>query len=264
MYHEGLTSGPCRLSVEESHHLCHVLRVSAGARVLLFDGAGREAQGTLVRRDRHGAVVEVDEIAERSFDLSMRLTLAVAPSKQRRQGYLIEKCTEIGVFAIWPLATERGSAHAGASAIERWRRRAIEACKQSRRAWVPRIENGQTIEQVLSRRDAFGACAICDVDPSGEPWGTFLLRQCDINDVLLLIGPEGGWTDRERALAHEAGLRGILLAPTTLRTETAAVAACAIAANYALRSNGFLDASSCRGFNDGAGTASSVGRAADS
>lgn len=227
---DALIEGENRLSPEESHHLGTVRRTSLGASVALFDGAGRSATGILIRFERRCAVVAVTSIEQRPFDLNHRLTLAFTPAKQQRQSYAIEKCTELGVRAMWPMVTARSVTKPSAGAIEKWRRRAIEAVKQSGRMWVPEIQPPQSIESVLARAHSFALAGICDTADS--TWGIrrFFDEADQGREVLLLVGPEGGWTDEERAAARSAGVVPVSLGPTILRAETAAVAAVAACA----------------------------------
>jgi len=211
-----------------------VLRARAGHPVVLFDGAGQQATGMLKRVARRAAVVEITSMERRPFELAYRVTLAVAVGKQHRHAYLIEKCTELGVSAIQPLMADRSVTRPSRSAVEKWQRRAIESAKQSDRAWVPKIALPKDVNDVVDQVGAFSLAAICDVAPDGWPLRNLLHTVAVPCDVLCLVGPEGGWTDDERDRARRAGIVTVRLAPTTLRTETAAVAVCAAAASASI------------------------------
>lgn len=218
------------LSPEESHHAIASLRAKVGHEVGLFDGAGGEGTGVIVGIERRCVFVDVTQVTHRPFELRHRITLAVATIRTHRQGYLIEKCTELGVAAIWPIAAERNVSRPDADAAEKWARRAIEAAKQSNRSWVPAISPPRTFWECLERVGDFDASSITHAHSTLLPFGTFLSTQPDGASVLVWIGPEGGWSDTERGLAVEAGAVATTLGPTVLRTETAAVAVCAAAA----------------------------------
>jgi 16S rRNA (uracil1498-N3)-methyltransferase len=267
LYCPELRAGTVELPPEEAHHAAAVLRAKVGAEVTLIDGQGHEATGTISRIARRGVVVAAGDVRTRPFDCVYRLTIAIALGKAHRQSYVIEKCTELGVAAIWPLITERSVTRPGEAAVEKWSRRAIEAAKQSGRAFVPLIEQPQSFAAILGRTQEFNGGSIADVgvgdqgseakSPSplakgggrgvGLPQSTidnrqttsllasvpfldFLQTQALGAQVLCLIGPEGGWSDAERDAARAAGLTFVRLAPTILRTETAAVTVCAAAA----------------------------------
>lgn len=218
------------LSAEESHHAATSLRLSVGAGVILFDGAGAEGTGRLTQVDRGRVSVEVESVRQRPFELSCKLTLGVAMGRAHRQSYLVEKCTELGVASIWPLVTQRSTARPGAPAVKRWLRRAIEAAKQSGRAWVPTIEAPMPLGGCVERVSEFGVAISADVGSSAAPFRTWLEQHAAAESMLVLIGPEGGWSDEERRLLADAGVTAISFGPTVLRTETAAVAVCAVVA----------------------------------
>ncbi len=218
------------LSPEESHHAAGVMRCRKGDAVVLFDGVGREALAEIVDVNARRVTVKIGEVSEHSFDCTFRLTLAVSMGKAHRQSYLVEKCTELGVAAIWPMITDRSVTHPGDAAVDKWQRRAIEAAKQSGRRWVPRVETPQLFAEALGRIAEFSAAAIANREASAMPWLSFLDRQPPGCSLLAMIGPEGGWTDQERDHAMQAGAQAVSLSLTILRTETAAVTLCAGAA----------------------------------
>jgi 16S rRNA (uracil1498-N3)-methyltransferase len=229
-FHPHLSAGTIGLSADESHHAATALRAREGDEVVLFDGAGREAAGRITRITRHTVHVEVGEIESFPFELSRRITLAVAPPKTQRQHYMIEKCTELGVAAIWPVLTERGVTRPTAAALDKWRRRAIEAAKQAQRHWLPAIEGPQAIDACLGRCGDFDAVAITDIGVANRSFHAMLAETPPGGSMLVLIGPEGGWTGPERDIARAAGARPVSVSPTVLRVETAAVAVCAAVA----------------------------------
>lgn len=229
-FHPRLTEGIVELAPEEAHHAVTALRAREGDEVILFDGSGHEAVGRIARIRRRGVQVDVGEIKTFPFDLTRRITLAVAPVKAHRQSYLVEKCTELGVAAIWPIATERSVVKPAAATIAKWRRRAIEAAKQSGRRWLPVIEESQSFDVCVARFGAFDIVAMTDVGGSACSFQSFLSGIPEAAAVLVLIGPEGGWVARERESTRAAGAHAVSLSPTVLRVETAAVTVCAAAA----------------------------------
>lgn len=227
-----LTEPAAVLSPEESHHAATSLRLGVGDGVVLFDGAGSEASGLITRVNRKRVDVEVSDVKQVPFELTCRLTLGVAMGRTHRQAYLVEKCTELGVAAIWPIIAERSTTRPGASAVTKWERRAIESAKQSQRAWVPQFEAPMSFKACLARAGKFAVTAIADIDSAAVPFPTILERGRHAKSMLVLVGPEGGWSDAERDQAAKAGLTRIKLGPTILRTETAAVALCAAVAMH--------------------------------
>ena len=248
LYCPDLKEGLNLLPPEESHHALSSLRARAGDEFVVFDGRGREARARVERVTRRQTQVVVERITERPFDLLLRITLAVAMTKAHRQGYLIEKCTELGVAAFWPILAERSvvryvlraprltgrGADPASAAVDKWSRRAVEAAKQSARAWVPAVEAPQTFVQAVARIGEFSAAAIAHPDSSATPFTLFLSKHGEGSTLLVFVGPEGGWSESECREAVAAGAVSIRLSPTVLRSETAAVTVYAAAALYSV------------------------------
>lgn len=227
-----LAAGRAELDVAEAHHAADVRRLRSGERVVLFDGQGHEADAVLVEAESRRVVVDVGPMRSVSRPSRRHLVIAVAPPKPPRQDMLVEKCTELGVAAIQPLATERGICHVDAARRERWRRIAVAAAKQSRQAWLPDILPERTAAEVLSLRDPASTLLLADPSPDALPLATALPDTARSAPVLLLIGPEGGFTEAERAAALAAGGLPVRLTPTLLRVETAAIAAAAVILSF--------------------------------
>lgn len=218
------------LSQEESHHAMTVLRCRRGDAVVLFDGLGREAPGEITQADRRRVLVTIGPLTEHPFDCAYPITLAVAVGKAHRQSYLVEKCTELGVAAIWPMISEHSVTHPKDAAVEKWSRRAVEAAKQSGRRWAPVVEPPQSFGDVLARAGGFAVAAIAHPDAKARAFLDVLSEQPAGSSILVCVGPEGGWSNEECERAGQFGAVPVWLAPTVLRVETAAVAACAAAA----------------------------------
>ncbi len=227
-------AGRIALPSEEAHHARSVLRSHVGDPVELFDGRGAVGRGTICAIERHTVGVEVAHVEHVEFDLRHRIVLAVAVGKAHRQSYLVEKCTELGVARIWAIRSERSVAKPGEFAAEKWSKRAVESCKQCGRAWTPEFDGPFRVEQALARRGDFAAMALADPHEGAIPFDGFLRTLSAGSSVLVWIGPEGGWTEAERSNLIAQGATAVRLAPTILRTETAAVAACATAAMVSL------------------------------
>ncbi len=231
LYCPSIGSGVVALLDEEARHAVASRRLSIGDAVVLFDGAGGETDGTITRCDRRSVEVEPGAIRRYPFDIPRRITLAVAMPKQHRQGVLIEKCTELGVAAIWPILTEHGVTRPTASASQRGFRRAIEAAKQSGRRWVPEVASPMPYAESLDRAGAFDVPAIAQIDVSAATFRSLVDSHAADSSVIVWVGPEGGWSADESAMADAASITRVTLGPTVLRTETAAMAVCAIAAS---------------------------------
>ena len=216
---------------EEARHLTRVLRVEAGQFYEISDN--REAWLAEVAEAAGQRVVfQVREpIASKTPPLDV--TLCAALVKFDRFEWMVEKATELGVGRIMPVETartEKGLAQASRKRSERWTRIARESAQQSRRLRVPEILPAVEYERalVVSAQyrfflDEAEAPPLATVLPSEREGGAH---------AAILLGPEGGWMDGERAKAQRAGWTPVSLSPQVLRAETAAAAAIAILVNH--------------------------------
>ena len=233
--------GECVLPSEEAHHCAKVLRLRPGDALALFDGRGQLADAVIARVERRAVAAAVREVRTVPFDMAIRLTLLIAAGKAHRQGYLIEKCTELGAARIAPVLTRRSVTRPGEVAAEKWRRRAIEACKQCHRAWVPVIDDPRDFDASVEFAITAHHTCLVGQPGAGESFQTVIEGRVALGappaatsaeppNVAIFIGPEGGWTDEELSALIGRGVVPIALSPSVLRTETAAVAACAAVA----------------------------------
>jgi len=195
------------LSIDDAHHLFRVLRLRDGESVTVSDGRGRW-QACTVTGDV--LVPTGDAIVEPA---AASLTIAAAIPKGDRVEWMVQKLTELGVSEIVFMHCERSvvrwKSDRGAKQLDRLARVAREAAMQSRGVWLPRLRGP------VEFADAAALPGAVIADPDGVAAGT---------TSVVLIGPEGGFTDAERQLCQ----RSIRLGPGILRVETAAVAAAAI------------------------------------
>ena len=216
---------------EESHHV-RVRRGADGEMVELRDGAGFVGLGRLIEAAKRWEV-EVTR-AERS-EPPAELTLAVGAGDRDRFGWLAEKATELGVTAVIPLETERTSPVATRvrpQNLERLRRHALEAVKQSGAAWAARVEEAVSLAG-LAAQPLVGRGWVADVG------GEELPAVVEAVPLVVVIGPEGGLTGDEIDRLRGAGYLTVSLGPHTLRFETAAIAAAAaVSAGRRRRSHG--------------------------
>ncbi len=171
-------------------------------------------------------------------DLS--LVLAVATPKGSRADWLVEKCAEFGVPRLIFIESERGEVHPRSGKLERWRRKAEEAAKQSGSPLVMRIESDMTIADVCSAAGAGSRLLFGATDRSGTALSTCIASLndggADVDEVVCVIGPEGGLTGDETAELAKCGAIAISLGRSILRVETAAIAVAAIWAGIVVAS----------------------------
>ena len=210
------------LTGAEAHHLLHVMRAKVGTRVTLFDGSGWEFDALVQRLGRSEVELAITGRQAIDREAPIAVTLGVALPKGDRQKWLVEKVVELGVARLVPLETERGVAQPGESALERLRRGVIEASKQCGRNRLMEIAEPKAWQEFLadSREVACRLVAHPRQMPGQEPQHRPMPNEC----AALAVGPEGGFTDEEVAMAIAQGWQAVDLGPRTLRVETAAVA----------------------------------------
>lgn len=228
-----------QLDRSENHHLLKVRRARPGDEVTVFDGEGNLWECLLQKTEGSSANLAVlrHHRAERP---RCEVTLAQALPKGKILERIMQKATELGASRIQPLTTQRCEADISPgrhdSKISKWRKIAVEACKQSGNPFLPQINAPAKIEDYFSSLSADSLKIMASLDPQDR------IKQIDIggnppNEAVILIGPEGDLTDNEYALARQYGFRPVSLGPNVLRVETAAVVALGIL-NHTLQAAG--------------------------
>ena len=214
------------LTGEHAEHLVRVLRARVGQE---FDIAA----GASVRRGRIVSVQQGRVEFELGEDVpaaeTPTVTLLLAIFKFDRMEWAIEKCTELGASRIVPFVARRTDAHLASAAgkrTDRWRRIALQAAEQSRRPGAPEIADPTKLQEAVKQIVGSHRIVLSESEPQ------VLLRDLLAGpsgaEIVLAIGPEGGWADDELELFKQSGWASASLGSTILRAETAAIAATAI------------------------------------
>ncbi len=207
----------------ELTHLARVMRMREGDAIRVVDGKGVSYEALITSVARHEATCRITSRTDRLHEPSRMLTLGAGMLKNpSRFDYLVEKATEIGAACIVPLITERTiPRHAR---TERWQKLCVAAMKQSGRCVLPEVRQPLPFSEFIASSDPRAMKFI----PHGGSEGMLSsFRAAGDAPVVVCIGPEGGFSDQEVAAAGEAGFQPVSLGARRLRTETAAVAACA-------------------------------------
>jgi 16S rRNA (uracil1498-N3)-methyltransferase len=217
--------GEITLEEEPSHHLHHVLRLQAGDGVRLFND-GREYAATLGQVDKYGASVLLHELLREEPAPPLGIHLLLGISRGERMDYALQKATELGVTRITPVFTRRCVVKLNekkqAGRMGHWHKILINACEQSGRCRLPRLDAPLEVgAAVAEHRD--GTALL--LDHRGEK--TLLQITRPQAQVVILVGPEGGLHAEERQQAMAQGFTGVRLGPRVMRTETAPLAAIA-------------------------------------
>lgn len=216
------------LSGPEGRHAAVVRRVRAGERADLSDGAGKLASGVVASVSQESVAVTVRSVLAVPVP-SPRITVVQALAKGDRGELAVEMMTEVGVDAVVAWAAERSvvrwEGSRGERSLGKWASVAREAAKQSRRAWIPAVNGPASLPEV-ARAVSAAACAVVLEADALVPLSRVALPVD--GEIVLLVGPEGGISPRERSALAVAGAIEARLGPTVLRTSTAGAAATAV------------------------------------
>ena len=211
---------------DEARHLAKVRRVPVGASIEIFDGEGNAWIAKVDRIERASVFLVVENRIETVCTSRFRIILATAFPKGDRVDWLVEKATELGVERIIPLLSTRSVVDPRLAKIDRLRRTVIEASKQCGRSRLMTIEPPRTWSDLAISRPSTQIRLLAH--PDGDALPTLPSFDAGSN-IVLAIGPEGGFTQDEVELGKREGWAMIGLGSTLLRVETAALAGvCAI------------------------------------
>ena len=208
------------LDSNQANYLGNVLRLGEGAELLLFDGRSGEWLARIAEAGKKRMALTAER-RTREPEAIPDVWLAFAPVKRAQTDWLVEKATELGAAKLVPVMTRRTVAER--VKLERLKAIAIEAAEQCGRTVLPEIAEPVALDRLFDQRDTSRALYFAD-ESGGEPPAAAFKP----GPALILVGPEGGFTDEERA-AVRSGERAvpISLGPRILRAETAALAALA-------------------------------------
>ncbi len=220
-----------RIAVEgtAANHITRVLRLRSGEPLTVFNGNGTEYSATILEFHKDAVMVEVKSEQAPRRESPLPLTLAQGISRGERMDWILQKATELGASRIVPMFTERSVVRLDARQAERklqhWRAIAIAACEQCGRNVLPEVAHPTDILEFLgsglgpqTTRLLLSPASDVSIDEV----------KAETAGITVLIGPEGGLTDTEHAVATRSGFTAVRMGPRVLRTETAAVAALTI------------------------------------
>jgi len=223
--------GLAEISGDDAKHLTKVLRVEVGQQYEISDN--HDVYLAEIEQAHKGGVVFRALEKLDPDPPTVNVTLYAALVKFDALEWMIQKVTELGVTWIVPviaMRSEKGLEKAAGKRHPRWERIALEASQQSRRTGLPEIAAPLGFANAIARPVQYRY--VLDEEPGGTPLLSALpAARTPEDDVAILIGPEGGWTDREREAFLAAGWRQVTMGPLILRAETAATAALAVISN---------------------------------
>jgi 16S rRNA (uracil1498-N3)-methyltransferase len=211
------------LDEESSHYITRVLRLRAGAPLVVFNGDGLDYHAILDSAGKKQVKISMLRAEPTSRESKLHIALGQGISRGERMDFALQKSVELGVNAITPLWTARSQVQLSGKRLEKrtshWQGVIRSACEQSGRSVLPELGNARPLADWCSEENAPLQLVL---DPGAE---ISLAALTPANRIRILIGPEGGLDTREAALAVDAGFQPVRLGPRVLRTETAALAA---------------------------------------
>jgi 16S rRNA (uracil1498-N3)-methyltransferase len=210
-----------------ANHLARVLRLREGDGCVLFNGDGHDYDARITAISKRGVLADIVGARTVDNESPLHVTLLQGIARGEKMDLILQKATELGVAAIVPVMAERTEVKLDAERTEKrvahWRSVVASACEQSGRARLPRLALPAALADAAGIVDA--AATKLTLDPTGDV--TLANAQVAAGAVVVAIGPEGGWSPRDRDILAAAGFIGLRLGPRILRTETAGLAAIA-------------------------------------
>ncbi|MEO6365347.1 MAG: 16S rRNA (uracil(1498)-N(3))-methyltransferase [Luteimonas sp.] len=209
-------------------HLVRVLRLATGDHCTLFNGDGRDCGARIVGTSKREVLAEIVDECDVDNESPLRMILLQGIARGEKMDLIVQKATELGISAIVPVISERSEVKLDAERAQKrhahWRSVAVAACEQSGRSRIPQLDPPQLLQAAVT---AVASDALkLTLDPGGQH-AVASLELDHTTCVVIAIGPEGGWSPRDRQLLQGAGFIALRLGPRILRTETAGLAAIA-------------------------------------
>jgi len=217
----------------EAHHIKNVLRLRPGDRIKLFDGTGYEYEAVIKEMSAAKVDVEICSKAQAVSRRGVQISVAQAFLKEKKMDDLVRKVCELGITGWVPFFSQRSIARPDASRLvgrtRRWQRIAAEALKQCRRTDLPEIASAIPFEEVLDFSKTHDLSIVFwENEATSLNRGIGSNEKRSVKKILLMLGPEGGFTQQEIQMSKDRVFVVAGLGPRILRAETATIAACAI------------------------------------
>lgn len=216
------------LPEDAANHLLRVMRLREGDACVLFNGDGHDYAATIVVAGKRDAQVRIETATPLANESSLWITLLQGVARGEKMDLILQKATELGVAAVVPVNAERTEVKLDAARAQKrvahWNNVVQSACGQSGRAVIPRLGPPLGLAEAMAVLPA--DTLRLTLDPEGSH-RLSTLQAAPAGGIVIAIGPEGGWSPRDRQQLAAAGFQGLQLGPRILRTETAGLAAIA-------------------------------------
>ncbi len=224
-------SSHMQIKGEDAHHINHVLRLQTGNNIIVVDHNGQAGIAEIAHIAGDAVELSLQQIIGEHKEPPIEVCLAQGLPKGDKMEYIVQKAVELGVSRLIPLSTERSIVKYDSTKqierVKRWQKIAVEAAKQCGRTNVPVVEPVQSLKQVLTS-SARDTVVLMLYEGQAQQGLKDALAHCPASSYLLLIGPEGGFSQKEVNLCRDFHTSIVTMGPRILRAETAAVAALTI------------------------------------
>lgn len=217
---------------DDVKHIYKVLRLQVGDKIIINNSQGQEYLGSISDINKSSVTVDLLETVEHNAESNIQIDLYQGLPKSSKMDYIVQKATEIGVNSIIPIITERVVVKNEISEFkktDRWKRIALEACKQCKRTLIPEVKGPMIFGDLIKNLKEYDLIVV--PYENKEHYG--IKKMCkniknEIKTVAIIIGPEGGFEEEEIKSMEAIGAHIVTLGPRILRTETAGIVTAAL------------------------------------
>lgn len=232
LFYKGLLADTIKITGSDAHHLMHVMRAKAGQLVTVVDDNGQVAAMEMVAFSDSAVTLQLKEHLAADTESPLKIMLAQCLLKADKMDMVVQKAVELGAVGVIPISSQncvaRYDAKKGAARKERWQKIADEAAKQCGRTALLKVRPIVTLGQFIADMQATDSSLVFFYENENEQSAKAYLRSLKAKQIVLLVGPEGGFSLDEAKLIEEAGGKSVTLGPRILRAETAALTAIAV------------------------------------
>lgn len=233
LFYKGLLADTIKITGSDAHHLMHVMRAKAGQLVTVVDDNGQVAAMEMVAFSDSAVTLQLKEHLAADTESPLKIMLAQCLLKADKMDMVVQKAVELGAVGVIPISSQncvaRYDAKKGAARKDRWQKIADEAAKQCGRTALLKVRPIVTLRQFIADMQATDSSLVFFYENENEQSAKEYLRSLKAKQIVLLVGPEGGFSLDEAKLIEEAGGKSVTLGPRILRAETAALTAIAVA-----------------------------------
>lgn len=232
LFYKGLLADTIKITGSDAHHLMHVMRAKAGKLVTVVDDNGQVAAMEMVAFSDSAVTLQLKEHLAADTESPLKIMLAQCLLKADKMDMVVQKAVELGAVGVIPISSQncvaRYDAKKGAARKDRWQKIADEAAKQCGRTALLKVRPIVTLGQFIADMQANDSSLVFFYENENEQSAKEYLRSLKAKQIVLLVGPEGGFSLDEAKLIEEAGGKSVTLGPRILRAETAALTAIAV------------------------------------